>query len=100
MTTKYTPGDWQVASEATATVLAPSKTGLRIIAVCEQPNQTEHARLIAAAPELLAMAQNALEALEGLKESNACMSDFEKACIPSLRAIIAKATGEIEGGAL
>jgi hypothetical protein len=51
--TKHTPGPWQVASEATATILGPSPTGLRIIAVAEEPNQTANAKLIAAAPELL-----------------------------------------------
>jgi len=50
-----------------------------------------NARLIAAAPKLLAMCQNALEALEGLSESNACMSDFERACIPALKAAIGQA---------
>ena len=53
--------------------------------------QEANARLLATAPELLAMCQNALEALEGLSESNACMSDFERACIPALKSAIAKA---------
>lgn len=72
MKTKHTPGPWQVASEATAIVLGPSKTGLRIIAVCEVPEQTENARLIACAPELfdaLQAATNDIELLLPLAQS-------------------------------
>lgn len=56
----------------------------------EHANQI--AALLAAAPQLLNGCIMALDALEGIANSDACMSQFERGCIPLLRSAITKAT--------
>lgn len=89
MTTKHTPGPWRVARKVSNCVVA--RGGLDIIAQCdtigEETRDTENAnaRLIAAAPDLLA-------ALEFILVDQDSELDYETRLI--VRAAIAQAKGE------
>lgn len=90
MTTKHTPGPWNVTTSSAAHSVR-NQRGERICTVnTAVTDQLAKARLIAAAPELLA-------ALAGMIEmaTHHAMDDGEKrAILRAARAAIAKAKGE------
>lgn len=86
MTTQHTPGPWTTDGKAeTDTLDIVSPLGRVAMLDCSHDLMLEDARLIAAAPDLLA-------ALEGLL--NALPSATTHPAIKAARAAIAKATGE------
>ena len=89
MTTQHTPGPWVVDPD-TATATIRSETGTSV-ARCYQGD--EDARLIAAAPDLLA-ACGALMKAEGIKngERNGYVMGCVSIAIDKAQAAIAKAT--------
>ena len=97
MSAGHTPGPWGYRLEAVRTVIF-HKTGIgeRAIAVGagHYPDHIANARLIAAAPDLLAALQQELEALE-MDRRWAETCDLERiiARYDRLEAAIAKATG-------
>ena len=96
-TSKHTPGLLQVASEATACILGPSKTGLRIIAIAEEPNQTENARRLVHCwnchDDLLEALQDCLESLVRCVDDPKTSGSpaYRVTCIQQARAALAKA---------
>jgi hypothetical protein len=84
MNTQHTPGPWRVSGKATI------NAGRSWIASVSTSNRDANARLIAAAPDLLAAAQGALNYIENT-ESELGITLYSG---DWLRAAIAKATGQ------
>ncbi len=66
MNAQHTPGPWEIAVENPHCILAPAECGLCIVATLpkegsQKPDTNANARLIAAAPELLAALIQLLE---------------------------------------
>lgn len=85
----HTPGNWQVAplSKDTNVILSLTPEE-KIIATVWPPNSEANARLIAAAPDLLAACEQALKALAAF---DGYTGEGADACI-SLRKAIAKSS--------
>ena len=88
---KYTPGPWILNSEKSSVW-----KGERIIAAITlgRPKTGADARLIAAAPELLAELRAARDYLSCIPESTAGGDDDAGRLVKRIDALIAKATGE------
>ena len=91
MTTKHTPGPWRVAGRETRnlphSLVAADTLLARVYSKCfgDEVEETANARLIAAAPDLLAALKGVLADLDGLK----MRPQFNAA-----HAAVAKATGD------
>ena len=89
MTTKHTPGSWEIANGAR--VYAPGKAGPLLATIAYLPKapgqEQANARLIAAAPDLLAALQGLMARIDAQLNPN---SDTRTAA----RAAITKALGE------
>lgn len=94
--TEHTPGPWAVSSHHGRLTVA-THDGSMIIADCRVASDDEfqaNARLIAAAPEMLAALRYAVDVIEeaaGGRESQ--LSSDEQAALAQARAAIAKANG-------
>lgn len=100
MKTQFTPGPWEVDSGMVQTVAERLSSGLHIpIAWMDrEPNngtlpveRDANAQLIAAAPDLLSAAKDALESLLRLPDTEGA---YRVTNISQLRAAIAKAEGK------
>lgn len=105
MKTQHTPGQWSVASygEQLRLVIKRGKLSLaEILTWSDGPESraeaTANARLIAAAPDLLAALEKALASIEGQAELlRHCGAAYGiGATLAQARAAIAKATGGVE----
>lgn len=101
---KHTPGPWHIMKSFTGTVWAGSEDEPTIISdmsTLGDKTAEANARLIAAAPELLAVlieAESAMTShnLSRKHEGHECPWDFAEGfggCLDKVRAAIAKATG-------
>lgn len=92
MTTKYTPGPWEYGKTADEIYFVSSKNDyLCFLFAGEQEEQEEaNARLIAAAPELLQVAEKALEVLDRVS-SEYGLTDSQLIAYTNLINVIAKA---------
>lgn len=93
---KHTPGPWEAVSNLVRTAINEDRTGGYLVAECPANigNRIEDARLIAAAPDLLA----ALVAFrDGGPQGGRNFAEWHESYKPAIdlaRAAIAKATGE------
>ena len=97
METKHTPGPWTYSKGQglyEQRYVIDSEPG-RALAVCAgfEPRNEANARLIAAAPELLALMQDVLPILESMDHQRE-EGDEPMPLIDQVRATIAKATGK------
>jgi hypothetical protein len=90
----HTPGPWQYAFEGGTVAFIVESDGTTVAKLSTTENSTAHsalpanARLIAAAPDLLAHLEFAVKLLEGISILGAT------AQVDAMRAVIAKARGE------
>lgn len=93
--TKHTPGPWTYVGFGVVQPLSPQANGQKITTQCFGPDSEANARLIAAAPDLLAACHALMRAevmqTEG-KRDGATMGQISLA-IDAARAAIAKAKG-------
>ena len=89
---KHTPGPWHIGMKPGPMIYGPNGEGVADMCILMVPNDEHKAniRLIAAAPELLELAQAFLSYLEDDSQS----PRRKQACLEGARAAIAKATGE------
>jgi len=92
--THPTPGPWNIIDRPVsgAIQIVPSGTGLRIATVTNCDNENDNARLIAAAPDLLAACKALLTHLLDPKGDR----EIREMAIDDARAAIAKAQGGAE----
>ncbi len=104
---KHTPGPWMQGRPLTATGITPIKTlaGRQLVAHVTHPKWgyedtpadpvecSANARLIAAAPELLAAIENAANVLAGIACGDLKTIRPDSAALKQARAAIAKAKG-------
>lgn len=100
----HTPGPWRVG-DAGFTVFGPKREAPSPVRIATMPGigtpiptdaVRANARLIAAAPDLLAACEDAAESLARLPDVDGA---WRATCLAQLRAAIARARGEAEGGA-
>ena len=88
MTDKHTPGPWETAGECEYVMSRHAPSGATNRVICENVFSDADARLIAAAPELLA----ALHAIKAAIEAPGSYRDTVNAVDRITQAAIAKAT--------
>lgn len=95
---QHTPGPWRVANTNAGLFVggAPGKYGYlaQVRHVRTNQDPMADARLIAAAPDLLAALENARNVLAGLAIGDLKSISPDSAALKQARAAIAKATGE------
>lgn len=91
MKTQHTPGPWQVVSHSTAGQIAIATQGPMPSVYCIGKNKEVNARLIAAAPELLAALERCIPCLQAAIDELGSRED--KACLAQARKVIKKARG-------
>lgn len=101
MNTKHTPGPWIAIPDAThrdhqlIVAIGPEHTGLDVASVRPWMTHDEaNARLIAAAPDLLAACKRAEELLSSITDIRSDLAEFQNAYLSQLRWAIAKVEGK------
>jgi hypothetical protein len=91
--TEHTPGPWKSKNTVVFNPQGDTPEGHWQLAACQGPNGTANARLIAAAPDLLAALEGLLNEVE--KAGNANADDYGwPTVVPQARAAIAKARNQ------
>ena len=94
MTQKHTPGPWTYRFRSGGTTIEPENDD-RVLAVVritrDVGDADANAKLIAAAPELLAACRNALDALYLMGDDESHLA-YRQAAVKELEAALAKAT--------
>lgn len=89
---QHTPGPWETSRNGRDWVVCEGGAGDMICDLAGCGNDKHNARLIAAAPELLAALENARNVLAGLASGDLKAITADSPALAQVRAAIAKAT--------